>query len=98
MQGSGGNILSYEIAISDGQVQNLKGQMSFHQDPIQISQGKVDCMPSPRPPKVGANIKVENEAPVVLIDPINVDLNNKIRKKEKIVQPSNLNSNRFISY
>ena len=45
-----------------------------------------------------ANIKAEKEALVVLIDPINMDLNNKIREKEKVVQPSNLNSNRFISY
>ena len=27
-----------------------------------------------------------------------MDMNNKIREKDKVVQPSNMNSNRFISY
>ena len=88
MQGSGGNIPSDEIAILDG-------QMSFHQDPIQIYQWKVDYVPSPRPPKEKADIKVEKEAPVNLI---NMELNNKIRENEKVVQPFNMNFNRVISY
>ena len=57
--------------------------MLFHQDSMQILQGKADYMHSPQLPKVKVNIKVKNKAPVVLIDPINVDLNNKIRKKKK---------------
>ena len=52
-------------------------------------------MPSPQPLKEEADIKAEKEASV---DPINVNLNNKIRGKEKVVQPSNMNSNTFISY
>ena len=52
-------------------------------------------MPSPQPTKKEADIKVEKEAPV---NPINMDLNNKIREKERVVQPSNMNSNRFMSY
>ena len=55
-------------------------------------------MLSPQSPKVEVNIKAEKEAPEVLIDPINMDLNNKIRKKEKVVQPSNMKFNIFINY
>ena len=54
---------------------------------MQVSQGKANFVPSLQPPKVEADIKAEKEIP---IDPINVDL--------KVVQPSNVNFNRFMSY
>ena len=50
---------------------------------MQVCQGKTDSVPSLQTPKVEA----EKEIP---IDPINVDL--------KVVKPSNVNSNRFMSY
>ena len=68
-------------------MQNPESEILFHQVPMQVSQGKADSVPSLQPPKVEAYINAEKEIP---IDPTNAD--------SKVVQPSNVNSNRFKSY
>ena len=62
-------------------MQNLENEILFHQVPMQVSQGKVDSVPSPQSLKVEEDIKAKNEAPVALNDPIYRELDSNIRER-----------------